>query len=494
MDQLKSEAEKRVGTVLRERWTIDALIGVGGMAAVYRATHRNGNEVAIKILHSDISDNKGIQKRFQREGYAANRVKHRGAVTVFDDDTTEDGAAFLVMELLVGENVEARRERLGGFVPLPEVLGIADQVLDTLAAAHENGIIHRDVKPENLFLTTEGVVKVLDFGIARLESSGSNANLTLTGAMMGTPGFMSPEQARGEQRKADHQSDIWAVGASLFTLLSGQYVHRANTLNETVIYAATKPAPSLATELPDLDPEVVALVDKALSFEKKDRWPDAASMQRELRRIAARVLGRAAQSSMEALELTLCEPLSVPSVPSDPEPPTRILAVPDDVGASEEPPTARALPAVSPVGPLAATARSVVLRARHALEPLPPRSIAILSGAVAFLIIAIVFTVYAAERLSDQLRAGNGASVRDAGPPPVVLEPMLEPIPSVAPLESAPEIADEADADADANAELDLVLNADVDAADDADASDAAPPKPVQRRYYRWKKKTAGKK
>jgi eukaryotic-like serine/threonine-protein kinase len=319
-DDLAREAQKRVGKLLRERWTIDELIGVGGMAAVYKATHRNGNVVAIKILHSDISDNEAIRKRFKREGYVANKIKHPSAVTVFDDDEAEDGAAFLVMELLQGENVESRRERFGGWLPLAEVLAIADQVLDGLAAAHTHGVIHRDINPENLFLTMDGLVKILDFGIARLQAPTSSAELTATGAMIGTPAFMSPEQARGESKNVDAQTDIWCLGATLFTMLTGQIVHEGESLNEVLIYASTKQARSLAALVPDLDPEVVALVDKALRWEKSERWPDARAMQRELRKIADRVLGRSLTGPGEALQLALTEPLSGPNVPSQPEP------------------------------------------------------------------------------------------------------------------------------------------------------------------------------
>jgi serine/threonine protein kinase len=396
MDRLVRQAEKRVGRVLRERWTIDALIGVGAMAAVYKATHRNGNEVAIKVLHADLSNDEGIRKRFQREGYVANRVKHRGAVTVFDDDVTDGGSAFLVMELLRGENVDARRERLGGFVPLPEVLGIADQLLDVLAAAHAQGIVHRDVKPENLFLTVDGVVKVLDFGIARLESPESSS-LTMVGTMMGTPGFLSPEQARGLTMTIDAQTDIWGVGATLFTLLCGQHVQQAETEDESLVLAATTPARSLGSVLPDLDPGVVALVDKALAWEKRDRWPGAKAMQEELRRVASRVLSG---GSSTTLDLELSGALSSPIVASDPEGPTRLIRVPlessiDDerisaLPMSEEAPTERrpSLPGPPP--------RERVHDLLSSLFPKgsPPPALVALAGA-AVLLVALAFGLMA---------------------------------------------------------------------------------------------------
>jgi eukaryotic-like serine/threonine-protein kinase len=433
MDDLVQQAEKRVGSVLRERWTIDELIGVGGMAAVYRATHRNGNEVAIKILHSDISDNEAICRRFQREGYVANRIKHRSAVKVFDDDKTEDGAAFLVMELVRGENVEARRERLGGWLPLPEVLGIADQLLDALAAAHAQGVIHRDINPENMFLTHEGVVKVLDFGIARLQGSAPSAELTMTGAMLGTAGYMSPEQARGQSKEVDPQSDIWAVGASMFTLLCGQLVHQADTLNETLALAATQPARSLATVLPDLDQGVIALIDKALRWEKAERWPDALAMQRELRNVADRALDRRRASENAALELTLSAPLSEPRAPSDRKPTvTRLISVARD----EEIPTARHgwRSLLTPGG----------VEAPLALPP--SRTVVAVMGAAALHGITLALMLYALLALGEKLRAPPAPSGSVEGPAaPVEIAPAIDPAPVVAP-PSQPDAAVTADA------------------------------------------------
>src|SRR5258708_36403963 len=151
------EAEKRVGATLRGKYTIDKVLGVGGMAAVYRAVHRNGHRVALKMLHASISSNADLRGRFLREGYVANTVDHPGAVRVTDDDVAEDGSVFLVMELLEGHTVEAwAASRPGARLTPGEVLGVADQLLETLEAAHAKGIVHRDLKPENLFLTKTG--------------------------------------------------------------------------------------------------------------------------------------------------------------------------------------------------------------------------------------------------------------------------------------------------------------------------------------------------
>ena len=163
LDSASKRAAARVGSVIKDKWTLDRLIGVGGMAAVYAATHRNKKRAAIKMLHAELSLDSVMKERFLREGYAANSVGQRGAVEVDDDDVTEDGCAFIVMELLDGETLDTRWERKDQRLPPQEVLSLMDQLLETLAAAHAKGIVHRDIKPENLFLTRDGVVKVLDF-------------------------------------------------------------------------------------------------------------------------------------------------------------------------------------------------------------------------------------------------------------------------------------------------------------------------------------------
>jgi serine/threonine protein kinase len=170
-------------------------LGIGGMAVVYAATHRNKKRFAVKLLHADLSINMEIRSRFLREGYVANTVNHPAAVAMLDDDVAEDGVAFLVMELLEGAAVDVLCEVHGERLPLPAVLSIADQVLDVLVAAHAKSVVHRDIKPANVFVTTDGSVKVLDFGIARLRGISSEQFATIGGTVFGTPAFMAPEQA-----------------------------------------------------------------------------------------------------------------------------------------------------------------------------------------------------------------------------------------------------------------------------------------------------------
>jgi eukaryotic-like serine/threonine-protein kinase len=278
-----ARVEARVGTTLRQKWHLDTLLGVGATAAVYSATHRNGSRAAIKILHAEWPGPPSTRDRFLREGQVANRVGHDGAVRVVDDDVTEDGALVLVTELLDGETLEDRRVRLGGRLPVDEVLFFADQVLDVLAAAHAEGITHRDLKPGNLFLTRRGVVKVFDFGIARFRELASANQPMNIGGLSGTPRFMPPEQVRGLTDEIDARSDLWACGATIFELLSGRSVHEGETPYQVMMSAATTSAPRFASVAPESRPSLAALIDRALEFDKTKRWADAAAMREAVR-------------------------------------------------------------------------------------------------------------------------------------------------------------------------------------------------------------------
>jgi serine/threonine-protein kinase len=253
------------------------------MATVYSVTHRNGRRFALKMLHTELSIRTDVRKRFLREGYIANVVEHPGAVAVLDDEVSDDGSAFLVMELLDGDTVDgilSRDGRLGEGV----VLALAAETLDVLAAAHEKNVVHRDIKPANVFVTRAGDVKVLDFGIARLRA-GESASATGTGIALGTPAFMSPEQAMG--RDIDARSDVFSAGAMMFTLVTGGYVHEGEVGQELMVRAATEPARPLAALSPATSPAVAAIVDKALAFSALDRWQSAAEMRSEVRRVYA---------------------------------------------------------------------------------------------------------------------------------------------------------------------------------------------------------------
>jgi serine/threonine protein kinase len=173
-------------------------------------------------------------------------------------------------------------------MPWRELLRVVLQVLDGLEPLHRRGIVHRDVKPDNIFLTRQGRLKVLDFGFAQMKH-GFRQEQTATGYLLGTPGFMSPEQAVGNRAKVDAQTDIWAVGATLFTLISGEPVHEGESAAEMLVAAANYQARPLGQVMPGVTPKLGQIVDKALAFEKTDRWPTARAMQAALRAIPGRV-------------------------------------------------------------------------------------------------------------------------------------------------------------------------------------------------------------
>jgi serine/threonine-protein kinase len=358
---LNDRAEARVGRTLSGKYKLEDVLGVGGMASVYRATHRNGNRVAIKLLHPELSADPDVRMRFLREGYVANSIVHRGIVRVLDDDVAEDGAAFVVMDLLEGETLQSRASRHGGKLPANEVAAEAREILDVLVAAHAQGVVHRDLKPENVFLTSDGTLKVLDFGVARMRDP-SGSSPTHTGRVMGTPAFMPREQALGRSKEIDARTDIWAVGATMFTLLSGRHVHEAETPEEQMIAAATKPARSAR----DMAPAGIArVIDRALAFEPNDRWGSAREMLDALDAAARETFGSLSQvpsgekiPSTEAIgsARTLQAPPSAPGA-AEPSAPALVRVSQPSLAGSARDRRAPTLPSSRPP-PLAAAAKS----------------------------------------------------------------------------------------------------------------------------------------
>ncbi len=283
--EARRKASERIGQWVRKKYRIDQLVGVGGMAAVYAATHRNGSRVALKILHTEFAREEAIKTRFLREGYVANRVDHNGRVAIQDDDETETGEAYLVMELLEGESLQQLWKRKKRKVPPIQAVQIAEAVLDTLVPFHEQKIVHRDLKPANIFLTNDGVVKLLDFGVAQMREGEGGEALTRAGTALGTPSYMSPEQAMGKSDQLDGRSDLFAVGATLYSILSGKRLHHGKSDNEAYILAATQPAPSLARRAPGLPVEVIALVDRALQWDRRKRFRTAEDMRDACRQV-----------------------------------------------------------------------------------------------------------------------------------------------------------------------------------------------------------------
>lgn len=267
-------------------WTLERLLGVGGTAAVYEATALEGERAAVKVLARRGVDEATLRRDAGREARLTRAVPHSGVTRVLGEATCTDGSAAIVMELLHGHTLDERRCVNGGALALHAALPIFDAMLDVAGAAHDAGVIHHDIKPGNVFLTRDGGVKLIDFGLARRKRE-----THFVGGWFGTPGFVAPEQARGEAlRDCDSRADIWSLGATMFVVLSGHSVHPAMNHACEVSLAATRAARSLRTSAPDLPDALIEIVDRALAFEPTARWPSVRAMRAALREVIASLL------------------------------------------------------------------------------------------------------------------------------------------------------------------------------------------------------------
>ena len=272
--------QSRVGTVIRGKWKVESLLGVGGMAAVFAASHRNGQRAALKILHADFARERPICERFLREAYVSNKVNHAATVQVLDDDVTDNGEPFLIMELLEGETVRDAWKKSGRTMAIGRVLQICERIVDCLASCHAINVIHRDLKPANIFITKEDEIKVLDFGVAQMRDATSER--TATGTALGTPAYMSPEQAMGLVDQLDGRADLFSVGAMMHALITGHRINNGRTEQEALVMAATKPAQSVVRVAPQLPIDLIKAIDKSLAWDRRNRFEDARAMQSAL--------------------------------------------------------------------------------------------------------------------------------------------------------------------------------------------------------------------
>jgi tRNA A-37 threonylcarbamoyl transferase component Bud32 len=265
-----------LGRVIDDKYRIDAEIGAGGMATIYRATRVHiGDVVAIKVLHAELLRDPQFAERFKREAQAAARLKHPNVVAIYDFGVSSDAVIYLVMELVEGRNLRAIIREQG---PLPTALAaeIVRQVCAALTEAHRQHIVHRDIKPANIAVeeSPDGPrVKVLDFGIASLRGGATMANLTQTGAVMGTPAYMSPEQCLGED--LDGRSDIYSLGVVLFEMLCGVVPFNSPTATAVVMQHVQQAPPPLRVLNVSISPAVEAVVLRALAKRREDRFQTA---------------------------------------------------------------------------------------------------------------------------------------------------------------------------------------------------------------------------
>ncbi|WP_433929439.1 protein kinase [Sorangium cellulosum] len=428
-DEETQRLRARVGTTVRGKWRLDALIGAGGMAAVYAATHHVGHRVAIKILHPEGAVSRDHRARFEQEALAAARLGHPAAVQVLDIDVTEHGEPFLVMELLDGESLRERALRLGG-IALPELLAHVDTLLEVLRAAHDAGIVHRDIKPDNLFVTRDGRLKVLDFGIARMKQGGAGLK-TRTGAVLGTTSYMAPEQILG--RDVDGRTDLYAVGATMFTLLTSRRLHDALTEGELLVKMSTTPAPPLAAVAPGVDPRVARVVDRALAFAIEQRYPDAQTMLADVRAVRRGEEPPFATAAMAGGdERTRVHVRSIPDGPPivAPLPGANPPAMAMPAAPVAAPAVAPAVPAAAPPGQLHAGARA----APGPRAPGSPPQLAIVAGAAVLLFCVGLGAALLLWRSRDQ---GDGDAPEGGAATPVSLKDVPRAASSLAPAADA---------------------------------------------------------
>jgi hypothetical protein len=269
------------GQIIEGKYRIVRLLGEGGMGAVYEGENvRIHRKVAIKVLHAGVANNPDVVQRFEREAQAAGRIGSEHIVEVLDLGSLTDGDRFMVMEYLDGVSLGQRIEGRGKLTPV-ELAPIALQLLEGLGAAHGAGIIHRDLKPDNVFLVPSkkgqtDYVKILDFGISKFSplASDSGMSMTRTGAVMGTPFYMSPEQAKGA-KDMDHRSDLYSAGVILYQAVTGQLPFNAETFNELIFKIVLDVVPPPEQLVPDLDPNFASIIRKAMAREPAQRFQTA---------------------------------------------------------------------------------------------------------------------------------------------------------------------------------------------------------------------------
>jgi serine/threonine protein kinase len=270
-------------------YRVTKLLGEGGMGAVYLAEHPGiGRKAAVKVLHPDLTRHTDIATRFFNEARAANAIHHPGIVEVLDFGTLPTGVSYIVMEFLDGDSL-AKRLRTGGRPPVATALEYARQAAAALGAAHDAGIVHRDLKPDNLYVVPDPrnpgreMIKVLDFGIAKLGAGPTNPGSvkTRTGTIMGTPVYMSPEQCRGT-KEVDHRTDIYALGIILYEMLCGTPPFVSEGHGELIHLHISQPPPPPRSRNPEIPARLEATVLRALAKDPAQRFQTMDEFSREL--------------------------------------------------------------------------------------------------------------------------------------------------------------------------------------------------------------------
>ncbi|MBI4954638.1 MAG: protein kinase [Myxococcales bacterium] len=346
--------ELQPGTVLREKYRVERVLGKGGMGVVLEARHVElDRRVAIKVLHAELRAHAELVERFLREGRAASKIEGEHVARVLDVDRLPDGTPFIVMEYLEGHDLSSVR-RARQPLPVAEAVSYVLQACEAIAQAHRAGIIHRDLKPANLFLTElhDGTskIKVLDFGISKTLGplDGSEPSMTRTTLVMGSVEYMSPEQMLST-RDVDLRTDIWALGAVLFELVTAQVPFPGETMTQVCALVMSRPAPSPRTLRPDLPERLEQVILRCLDKVRERRFASIAELASALE---ACLPGPAAS----LLPVTSWEPDGAWRQESGSPPPPHRTAAPPDGAALPRPPAAPDRPVSAPAPLTAAVA------------------------------------------------------------------------------------------------------------------------------------------
>src|SRR5438067_9322725 len=275
-----------VGDVLADRYELEELVGTGGMSSVFRAHDRLlDRKVALKVLHEQYTKDADYVERFRHEARSVAALSHPNIVTVIDRGEHE-GRQFIVFEYVDGENLKRMIERRGP-APVTTALELAIQIARGLSFAHQQGLVHRDVKPQNVLLNGDGQAKVTDFGISR--SLDVQHGMTQTGTVLGTSDYIAPEQAQGQ--RVDEHTDVYSLGVVLYELLTNEVPYPGENFVAVAMRHINEPPPPIRDKRPDVSPRVEAAVQRAMAKDPADRFPTMADFCHELEACLAEVQG-----------------------------------------------------------------------------------------------------------------------------------------------------------------------------------------------------------
>ena len=417
------EGPSREGEHLAEKYLLGKRLGSGGMGEVYRAQNTLiGRSVAIKVLRREHAENTEVVARFLREARAANIVRHPNVVDVLDIGQDAMGTPFIVQELLEGEDLSEHVAGSGGRLPVDEVIRLLTPVVEAVALGHAKGVIHRDLKPDNVFLARQAgkiIPKLLDFGISQIALAAGELRLTAATFSMGTPAYMSPEHIRGTH--LDAGTDVWAIGVMLHELVAGRLPFRGETQASLFVFVCTEDAIPLREAAPHAPAEFASVVARCLRRDRAERYANAGELASDLLALgdlhaAVRVpsivplsLTRSAQNPLStAATLVVAERPARPKV----APPPPVVAV------AEAPPSARDSvldphlksglslhPSTHPVPVVSPSRPRPLIGVRKTEEVPPPVDPRISAGAILF--VALTLGAVAAGWVYDALSLGD---------------------------------------------------------------------------------------